>query len=87
MINPAELYKLNRAQSRMKKQMEAIFATTEKRGIKVTVRGDQRIERIEIDGEENKELKDVINNAMKDVTKKTQKQLRGELGNLGIPGL
>ena len=86
-MNPKDIYKFKKAQSQMQKQLEQIFATEEKRGIKVVVRGDRRVEVIEIDGEQQKELKDLINAAMKEANKKSEKQLRGQLGDLGIPGL
>jgi DNA-binding protein YbaB len=79
MINPKSIYKAKKAQSQMQKQLEQIFASEEKRGIKVVVRGDRKIERIEIDGEEQKELKDLINSAMKEAEKKVEKQLRSSL--------
>ncbi len=87
MINPKELIRFQQAQSRLNKQLEQIFASEEKRGIRVVVRGDRKVETIEIDGEEQKELRDLINSAMKEVNKKAEKQLRGQLGDLGIPGL
>ena len=82
-----DLNNLRKAQSQIKKQMEEIFASEEDGDVKVVVRGDKRIERILINGEENKELKDVINKAFKQVDKKVEKQLRGQMGDLGIPGL
>jgi len=87
MINPKELYRLRKEQSKMQKQMEQIFSAQEKRGYKVVVRGDRKIEAIYIDGQEQKDLKDVINDAMKDVNKKVEKQLRGQLSEMGFPGL
>jgi DNA-binding protein YbaB len=87
MINPKELYKLRKEQSKLQKQMEKIFSVEEKRGTKVVVRGDRKIEAIYIDDEEQKDLKDLINSAMKDVNKKVEKQLRGQLSELGFPGL
>lgn len=87
MINPKEIIKLKKAQSQMQKQLEQIFATEESRGIRVVVRGDRRVETIEIDGEENRDLKNLINDALKEVSKKAEKQLRGQLGDLGFPGL
>ena len=71
----------------MQKQLEQIFATEEKRGFRVVVRGDRKIESIEIDGEEQKDLKEIINSAMKEVNKRAEKQLRGQLGDLGFPGM
>ncbi|OGC45176.1 hypothetical protein A2V49_00100 [candidate division WWE3 bacterium RBG_19FT_COMBO_34_6] len=87
MINPKEILRLRKAQSEMQKQLEQIFATEEKRGFRVVVRGDRKIESIEIDGEEQKDLKEIINSAMKEVNKRAEKQLRGQLGDLGFPGM
>ena len=87
MINPKELYRLRKEQSKLQKQMEQIFATVEKQDVKVVVRGDRKIEAIYFDGEEQKELRDMINDAIKDVNKKVEKQLRGQLSELGFPGL
>jgi len=87
MINPKELYRLRKEQSKLQKQMEQIFATVEKQDVKVVVRGDRKIEAIYIDGEEQKDLRDMINDAIKDVNKKVEKQLRGQLSELGFPGL
>ena len=86
-MNPKEIYKLKKAQSQMQKQLEKIFAVVENRDIKVVVRGDRKIESIELDGEVRKDLKNAINSALKQVQKKSEKQLRGQLGDLGIPGL
>ncbi len=67
--------------------MEQIFSTVEKGDFRVVVRGDRKVELIEIDGEGQKDLKNIINDAMKDVNKKVEKKLRGQLSDLGIPGL
>ncbi len=80
-----ELNKFKQVQSKLKKQMEDIFSTTEKHGIKIVVRGDKKIQKIEIDGEDQKELKDLINDAFSDVDKKVEKQMRGQLKDLGLP--
>ncbi len=81
------LNKMRKVQAEMKKELEQMFVSTEKHGIKVVVRGDRRIERIEIDDEESKELKDVINEAMKEIDKKVEKQMRGRLDELGFGGM
>ena len=86
-MNPKEIYKLRKKQSEMQKEMEQIFSTIEKGDYRVLVRGDRKVESIEIDGEEQKDLKNIINDAMKDVNKKVEKKLRGQLSDLGIPGL
>ena len=82
-----ELNKFKQAQSKIKKQMEEISATREKDGIKVVVRGDKKIQRLEIDGEDQKDLRDLINDTFGDVDKKVEKQMRGKLKDLGLPDL
>ncbi|MFC1621931.1 YbaB/EbfC family nucleoid-associated protein [Patescibacteria group bacterium] len=78
---------LRKAQSQIKKEMEQIYVTEESRGVTIRVRGDKKIDFLEIEGEENKELRDVLNKAFKKVDKKVEKQMRGQLGDLGFPGL
>lgn len=80
-----ELNKFKQAQSKIKKQMEEISASREKNGIKIVVRGDKKIQRIEIDGDDQKDLKDLINDTFGDVDKKVEKQMRGQLKDLGLP--
>jgi DNA-binding protein YbaB len=82
-----DLNKLRKAQSEIKKQLEQIFVTTEKSGIKIVIRGDKRIEKLEIDGEDRKDLRDLLNDTSKEVDKKVEKQMRGQLSELGFPGL
>lgn len=81
-----DLNKLRKAQSEIKKELEQIFVSEEKFGLKVVVRGDKKIQRIEINDEEQKDLKDILNNAFKIVDKKVEKQMRGRMGDLGLPG-
>jgi len=82
-----ELNRLKQTQSRIKKQMEEIFATKEKGNIRIVVRGDKKIQKLEIDGEDRKDLKDLINDVFGEVDKKVEKQLRGQLKDLGLPDL
>ncbi len=81
------LNRMRKVQAEMKKELEQMFASSEKHGIRVVVRGDRKIEKIEIDQEESKELKEVINDAMKDIDKKVEKQMRGRLDDLGLGDL
>lgn len=82
-----DMNKLRKAQSEIKKQLENIFVTIEKSGYRVVIRGDKRIEKLEINGEDDKQLREMLNDAFKDVDKKVEKQMRGQLSDLGIPGL
>ncbi|OGC75644.1 hypothetical protein A3K01_02325 [candidate division WWE3 bacterium RIFOXYD1_FULL_43_17] len=82
-----DLNKLRKAQSDIKKQMENIFVTSERGRLRIVIRGDKRIEKLEIDGEDDKALRELLNDAFKDVDKKVEKQMRGQLQDLGLPGL
>lgn len=81
-----ELYEFKKQADAMKKEMEKIYTEYENKGVKVVVRGDQHIDTIEIDGEDDKRLKDVINEALKESQKKVAKKMQGQLGNMGLPG-
>jgi DNA-binding protein YbaB len=82
-----DINKLRKAQADIKKQMENIFVTTEKGRLRIVIRGDKKIEKLEIDGVDDKALRDLMNDAFKDVDKKVEKQMRGQLQDLGLPGL
>ena len=82
-----ELNRLKQTQSRIKKQMEEIFATKENGNVRIVVRGDKKIQKLEIDGEDRKDLKDLINDVFGEVDKKVEKQMRGQLKDLGLPDL
>ena len=82
-----ELNKLKQTQSKIKKQMEEIFAVKEKGNIKIVVRGDKKIQKLEIDGEDRKDLRELLNDVFGDVDKKVEKQMRGQLKDLGLPDL
>jgi DNA-binding protein YbaB len=79
--------RLIKAQGKIKKQLEQIFVTSEKAGMRIVIRGDKRIEKLEIEGEDNKVLRELINDSFKEVDKKVEKQTRGQLQDLGIPGM
>jgi DNA-binding protein YbaB len=80
-----ELNRFKQAQSKIKKQLEDIYSTKEKNGTLVVVRGDKKIQKIEIDGVEQKELRELINDTFGEVDKKVEKQMRGQLKDLGLP--
>ena len=67
----------------LQKELEKIIKTVEKNGWQVSVTGDQKIRYIKKDGEDLKELADLINNAMKDVQKESAKKMMEMGGGLG----
>ena len=79
-----DINNLRKAQAQIKKQLEQIFLSKEEGNFKVVVRGDKKIEKLIIDGEENRELKELINDTFKEVDKKVEKQMRGQLSDLGL---
>ena len=79
-----DLNNLRKTQGEIKKELEQIFVEAAKQGIKILVRGDKRVEKLEIDGVEQKAMRDLINDTMKDVDKKVEKQMRGHMADLGL---
>ncbi len=79
-----EMNELRKAQSKIKKQLEEISISDSSGDYEVRVRGDKKIESIRVDGEENKELRNLLNSVMKEVDKKVQKKMRGQLSDLGF---
>jgi DNA-binding protein YbaB len=71
MQNLGNLSKLKSMQDALKKEV----ITYEKAGVKVTIRGDMEIQKLEIDGVENRTVSDTINEAMKKVQQIAAKQI------------
>ncbi|MBI1863631.1 YbaB/EbfC family nucleoid-associated protein [Candidatus Woesebacteria bacterium] len=80
-----ELRKMRSQAMDLQKKLREIKTTTEYRGIEVTVNGEQKVEKIIIDGDENDDLIEAINRAMKEVQKKAAKKMMDEGG--GLSGL
>lgn len=78
-----DLLKLRSEAKKLQDELAQIFHSEEKGGIQVKVRGDQTIEYIAIDGEEQKQLVETINKAMKEVQKKAAKKMMEMGGGLG----
>ena len=69
----------------LQKELEKIIVTLEKKGYTVSVTGDQKIRYIKKDGEDLKELVDLINEVLKQVQKESAKKMM-EMGG-GLSGL
>ncbi|KKU25243.1 MAG: hypothetical protein UX88_C0005G0035 [Candidatus Woesebacteria bacterium GW2011_GWC2_47_16] len=80
-----ELRKMRSQALVLQKELEKIRESEERNGMKVVVTGDQKVAYIEINGEERKELVDLINDAMKKVQKEAAKKMM-EMGG-GLSGL
>lgn len=80
-----ELRKMRGQAMQLQKQLDEIIETYEKDGIKVKVTGSQKIDYIELDGEAREDIKSAINEAMKNVQKKSAQKMM-EMGG-GLSGL
>ena len=78
-----ELNKMRQQAQALQKELEKIVTTLEKGGWTVSVSGDQKIRYIKKDGEDLKELVELINDAMKKVQKESAKKMMEMGGGLG----
>jgi DNA-binding protein YbaB len=76
------LNQARKMQSQIKKQLREIYLKEEKGDLMVLVRGDKVIEELTIDGEDRKDVKDFLNDAMKNVDKKVEKKMRDQSGDI-----
>ncbi len=82
-----DLYKLKKQADELKKKMQTITIEVEEKNIKVVMRGDNNVEAVYINGEENINVKNAINKATKEVQKKVAKKFQGQLAGMNIPGM
>jgi DNA-binding protein YbaB len=80
-----ELASMRKKAVELQKELERIIKTSDKDGWQVSVTGDQKIRYIKKDGEDVKDLTELINNLMKDVQKESAKKMM-EIGG-GLSGL
>jgi len=86
----SQLNKMRQQAKTLQDELSKIKESFEKKGYKVVVTGDQKVDYIEIEGESQPDLVEVLNEAMKQVQKKSAKKmlemgggLSGLLGNFG----
>jgi len=82
-----DVNKLRKLKSQIEKQQDQIWATRQKGDIEVTVNANKKVVLIKCGGEEDKRLKDLINDAMKEAEKKAEKKLRSQASELGLGDL
>ncbi len=69
----------------MQKALRAETITVEERGVKVVMTGDQNIQQLQVNGEEKKDITEVVNKALKESQKVAAKKLQ-QMGG-GLSGL
>lgn len=82
-----ELNKLRKQAAQLKREMERITIEVVEGKVKIMMRGDQQVERIEIDGEERGDLKKAFNKAVKASQKKVAQKLSGAVSGMKFPDL
>lgn len=82
-----QLNELRKQGQQLKTEMEKIMTEVEEKNVRITIRGDQQVERVEVDGEERDDLKRAFNKAVKESQKEVSKKLSGMLMGMKIPGL
>jgi len=89
MLNPlkslGDLNKMRKQALEIQKQLEQERIEIEEGGIKVVVSGDQKILKLEVDGEEKEDLKKVLNKAIKSAQETAARKLAAMSG--GLQGL
>lgn len=78
-----QLLQMRQQAMQLKKELEKIEHVEERGGIKVKVNGAQEVTWIEIDGESREDIVKLINDAMKEVQKKSAKKMMEMGGGLG----
>jgi DNA-binding protein YbaB len=78
-----DLLKMRGEAKKLQEQLALITHSEEGKGMRVKVTGDQKIEYIEIDGESQEKLVELINKAMQEVQKKAAKKMMEMGGGLG----
>jgi DNA-binding protein YbaB len=71
-----QLMQLQKLQSEIKKKLESLTSYEEKGLNSVVVTGDKKIQKIVINGVEDKVLRDLINTAMKKMDTKIEKEMK-----------
>lgn len=80
-----QLLKMRSEAQKLQKELEKIRQSKDRNGMKVVVTGDQKVAYIELDGQERRDLAELINDAMKEVQKEAAKKML-EMGG-GLSGL
>lgn len=80
-----ELRKLRSQALQMQRELAQEKVELEERGIRVVVSGDQKVQSVEIEGEEQRRLVDVLNKAIKQAQQKAAQKMTQMSG--GLSGL
>jgi DNA-binding protein YbaB len=77
-----DLKKMRDEAMAIQKQLQSKSYEVVSGNIKVTIRGDQQIIKIEVNGAEDKAMRDAVNNAIKKSQEMAAQELQGQMGGL-----
>lgn len=80
-----ELNKLRKQAGELKREMERITVEVAHGKVKILMRGDQTVEKIEVEDEERADLRDAFNKAVKESQKKVAQKLSGMVSGMQFP--
>lgn len=87
MMNPfgqiGELKKMRDQAMQIQRLLQAKEIVVEKKNVKVTITGDQKIKEIETNGAKDNDIKDAVNEAIKKSQEIAAKELASMSGGLG----
>ncbi len=81
-----DLYALKKQADALKKEMEKIQVEVYEGDYRIIMLGDQTVVAVYKDDVEMPGLKKLYNKALKESQKKVAKQMRGKMGDMGLPG-
>lgn len=87
MFNPfkslGDLNQMRQQAMQIQKELAVERIEVLKNGVKIIISGDQKIESVEVDGQPDENLKQVINEAIKKSQEVAARKLQGMAGGLG----
>lgn len=82
-----QLNEMRKQAQQLKSEMEKITVEITEGKVRVVIRGDQQVERVEVEGENRDDLKNAFNKAVKESQKKVSQKLSGLLTGMKLPGI
>ena len=73
-----QAYQLKKAQADLQRLMSSLSVFDQKGDSSIVITGDKKVTKIVINGVESKEIKDLINEAMKKMDTKLQKEMKSK---------
>lgn len=83
----SELKKMRDQAMQIQRQLDAEVIEVEKNGVRVKISLAQKIRELEINGKSDEEIKEAVNEALKESQEKAAKKMQSLVGVEGLKGL